>query len=625
MAWLQRLYETYEECAGNVVQPGNKLWPISHLVKQAHIEITIDGEGNLKGMRSLGPNERETLIPCTEKSAGRTSGPAPHPLCEEIGYCAPDYPKINATKKTEYMEQLEKWCRSDFSHIKAIAIYNYLQKETLWKDLSECITLPLIIENLQGKKTKIRDDKIFIRWKVNIPGDTCPEVWNDEQLIKKWALFDKCKNTMKGFCMVQGEEGRLSKNAPRFIRWSGDGAKIISANDFDGYTFRGRFTDGKEDYGKQACSVGFEVTQKAHSALRWLIDRQGYRNGDQVFVAWAVGGKRVADPFADSLSLFLNIEGDEAANPDELVANELGDVGQAFALRLNKAIAGYSARIDPTDDIMVMGMDSATPGRMAVIFYRELIGSEFLERIQSWHEQYAWPQNYGKGKRFVGVPSPRDIAEGAFGRRLDDKLRKATVERLLPCIVDGRTIPRDLVVSCMRLASNRFGFGVDYLGWEKCLGIACAMYKGFHKERGYKMTLEKQRISRDYLYGRLLAIADNIEGYALRIAEESKGRNTTAARLMQRFAERPFSTWRNIELALEPYKSRLRSSEKGLGFLHKREQIVDEIMCSFKPDDFTKDTALSGEFLLGYHCQRSDLFRSSIEGTGNNDTESNDE
>jgi len=80
---------------------------------------------------------------------------------------------------------------------------------------------------------------------------------------------------------------------------------------------------------------------------------------------------------------------------------------------------------------------------------------------------------------------------------------------------------------------------------------------------------------------------------------------------MQRFADRPFSTWRNIELALTPYKSRLRASEKGSGFLWKREKLLDEIQCCFLSDDFTSDRALSGEFLLGYHCQRAALQRGS--------------
>ena len=609
MAWMQKLYETYEACADKVEKPGNKLWPLAHFVKQAHVEITIDEKGTFRRVQLLGHHESATLISSTEKSAGRTRGFAPHPLCEEVGYCAADYPKIDKKKYSEYMKLLKDWCNSQqYSHPKVEAIYRYLRKERLWKDLGKYITLPMKIENRQGKKTTIKDDKIFIRWKVEIFGDKCPEVWKDGEIINKWALFDMSRNAKEGFCMVQGEYTRLSQNAPRFIRWPGDGAKLISANDFNGYTFRGRFTDEKDDYQKQACSVGFDVTQKAHSALRWLINRQGYRNGDQVFVAWAVAGKPVADPFADSLKLFLDIEEKEIAPPEESVIAQPGDVGQAFVLRLNKAIAGYGARIDPTDNIVVMGLDSATPGRMAIIFYRELKGSEFLKRIQSWHAQYAWPQNFGKDKLFVGVPSPRDIAEGSFGRRLDDKLLKTTVERLLPCIVDGRMVPHDLVISCARRGSNRVG--MDHCEWEKCLGIACAMFKGYNKERKYKMTLEKDRTTRDYLYGRLLAIADNIEGYALKLAEE--GRNTTAARLMQRFADRPFSTWRNIELALMPYKSRLRASEKGSGLLYKREQVLDEIMCAFKPDDFIKDTALTGEFLLGYHCQRSVLFQSSV-------------
>lgn len=119
------------------------------------------------------------------------------------------------------------------------------------------------------------------------------------------------------------------------------------------------------------------------------------------------------------------------------------------------------------------------------------------------------------------------------------------------------------------------------------------------------MALEEERATRDYLYGRLLAVADSIEGFALTKAETN--RDTTAARLMQRFSDRPFSTWRNIELALTPYKSRLKSSEKGAGFLWKREKLLDEIQSRFQTDDFTDDHALSAEFLLGFHCQRMAL------------------
>lgn len=116
------------------------------------------------------------------------------------------------------------------------------------------------------------------------------------------------------------------------------------------------------------------------------------------------------------------------------------------------------------------------------------------------------------------------------------------------------------------------------------------------------MALEEDRKSRDYLYGRLLAIAERIEEVALNIGGES--RPTTAARLMQRFADRPFSTWRNIELGLQPYMQRLQG--KRAGFLANRKKELDMVHSAFLPDEFSSEKPLSGEFLLGYHCQKQD-------------------
>ena len=114
------------------------------------------------------------------------------------------------------------------------------------------------------------------------------------------------------------------------------------------------------------------------------------------------------------------------------------------------------------------------------------------------------------------------------------------------------------------------------------------------------MALEEENSSRDYLYGRLLAIAERIEEVALNVAKED--RSTTAARLMQRFADRPASTWRNIELALQPYMQRLKSNRAG--FLHNQKLLLDEVTGKFKSSDFSSDKPLTGEFLLAFHTQR---------------------
>ena len=119
------------------------------------------------------------------------------------------------------------------------------------------------------------------------------------------------------------------------------------------------------------------------------------------------------------------------------------------------------------------------------------------------------------------------------------------------------------------------------------------------------MALEPDRNTRDYLFGRLLAIAEHIEQRALYAAGEK--RDTHAAKLMQRFADHPCATWRQIELALNPSRSRLRARARSAGYLHQLEREIDQIVGQFRDGDFTQDSKLTGEFLLGYHCQRARL------------------
>ena len=182
---------------------------------------------------------------------------------------------------------------------------------------------------------------------------------------------------------------------------------------------------------------------------------------------------------------------------------------------------------------------------------------------------------------------------------MDDKLRKSTVERIIPCIVDGQNLPRDLVDSTVRRASNRIG--MEEWEWNKTLSIACALYRKCYEKEGFEMALDEKRDTRDYLYGRLLALADSIEEWSIK--ESGEKRQTNAARLMQRFADRPFSTWRTLELALGPHKARLGGKSA------KIQQLISEVMDMFKPEDFISDKKLSGEFLLGYHSQREALWK----------------
>jgi len=119
------------------------------------------------------------------------------------------------------------------------------------------------------------------------------------------------------------------------------------------------------------------------------------------------------------------------------------------------------------------------------------------------------------------------------------------------------------------------------------------------------MALEENRTTRDYLYGRLLAIAEKIEEMAMVIAKE-KVRTTHASRLMQRFSDHPASTWVTIEKGIHPYQQRLRNNIPPLENAYKR--LLDDVFDAFNSDDFMSSDKLTGEYLLGYHCQRKWLW-----------------
>ncbi len=46
MSWMAKLYETYEAGMQLDLSGSEQLMPISHTPQNAHIKITIDGEGN---------------------------------------------------------------------------------------------------------------------------------------------------------------------------------------------------------------------------------------------------------------------------------------------------------------------------------------------------------------------------------------------------------------------------------------------------------------------------------------------------------------------------------------------------------------------------------------------------
>lgn len=644
MSWMVKLYETYEAGMQLDLSDSDRLMPICHTPQNAHIKICIDSEGNFKHAQVL--EKTQIVLPATEKSAGRSSGEAPHPLADKIQYVAKDYAEFGGKKKAYfkgYLEQLGQWSESQNSHIMVKAVKQYVEKGTVVRDLIEQSILftdenndlllswpkdsendpPSIFRVLPKEKGQLDQGNALVCWDVVIPGDSVSETWTDQTLQQSWVDFELAKNDETGLCFITGEQLTLATSHPAKLRHTGDKAKLVSSNDLSGYTFKGRFTDTKtsiERHGAQSVGIAFDVTQKAHNALRWLISRQGYRNGDQVIVSWAISGKEIPQPMSDTVGLIgMDFEEEVVAQVfEEKPIDHSINLGFYFASALKKYMTGFSAKFDVTDNIIIMGLDSATPGRMAVTYYQEFFPKQYIEQVTCWHEDFAWFQRFKKDKKTIwpiSTPTPRAICEAVYGATVSDSLKKNTIERILPCIVEERSFPRDLVEKAVYHAGNRSlkrlsaqfsNLKSERAAWEKHLGIACSLYRGFSKRnliqpKEYDMALEEKNHSRDYLYGRLLAIAEHIEEIAMFVAKE-KARSTQASRLMQRFSAYPFSTWKTIEEGINPYQQRLKSKVAPLEGAYK--QLLDDVCDKFERDDFVKSKKLSGEYLLSYHLQR---------------------
>lgn len=650
MTWIQKLYRTYEAVSEQNTSNETPLTPIGHTMQNAHIMIIINGQGDFQTANVM-PPKTAIMLPATESSENRTSGEAPHPLADKLQYVAKDYPDYGGEKRSYfdgYLKQLAAWCDSSAAHPKVQAVLNYVQKGSVIADLVRVSVLPVddeqrvlskwdkegdapaIFSVLPKTKGEIEFGSALVCWSVQIVGDPQCDTWTDSSVQASWSDYLALADAQRGFCLVQGQEMPIAAMHPAKLRHTGDKAKLISSNDTGGYTYRGKFETAEE-----AASISAEVSAKAHSALRWLITRQGIRNGEQVMVAWAISGEKVPSPLQDYASdidaLDTSVDESMTDENEQPEKNESGNkkdwsvnFGQQAAALIKQKLHGYQAKLDEHEQISLLMLDSATPGRMALTYYQEFFPSDYFANLDAWIDDFAWYQRYSieqpdakksDKKRTVWAftpPSPFAIAHAVYGASLSDNLKKQLYARLLPVIAGGLTvpIPYDLVQKSFQAACNPNG--CENGEWQRNIGVACALYKGWRarhhdssERRTYTMSLDKENRSRDYLFGRLLAVAEKLESTALRIADEN--RVTNAERYMQRFAVRPLSTWLQLELSLEPYKNRLRRNHYA-GFLENREKEMDEIMSVLdelkEQTGCSLDNPLDGEFLLGYHSQK---------------------
>ncbi len=613
MSWMSTLVKTYDNLIANDSFIEENKFPavsiIAHMTAKAQIEIVIDEEGNFKESKTVDKSDCEIVIPVTEDSAARSAGIAPHPLSDMLSYLAGDYSLYAANSKEskkadekfeKYIAQLKKWSESYNVHPKVKAIYKYLEKKTVISDLVENKIVELDESSkLSSKKINGNTyEKSLVRFRVLSSNDSETACWNDKTLFYNYIEYYLSERSgEKDKCYESGVETPICTKHPKGIVASSYGAKLISSNDTSNFTYRGRFIEPQE-----ACTIGYEATQKAHIALSWLAKTHNYTVGTKekrTYVCWCPEAKKVENPLN-------SLWGDE----DEIIYNSHAE----YKNEIKKLLSGKKANFSETDTIVLTSLDAATTGRLSITYYNELGAIDFLNRMERWSDSCQWyfkkKNSDGKFTDSVKTPHTIRIIFCAFGEErnnfldLDSRILKEQVQRIVHCIADCQPIPYDIVHALFVKASNPQKYQKWY-NYEEILSTACALiakyYNDHNEEVKFKMELDKNKTDRSYVFGRLLAIAEVIEA---RTYNSDNARITNATKLQPAFVNHPLHTWKLIEDKLNPYYKQCRPAKE-----NDYKKLISETFALFETDNKDKlNLPLDEGYLIGYYLQRKEMY-----------------
>ncbi len=591
MGLLQKAIETYDAMEGlaGIYETGKEpLAPIGHIVTKAQIEITIDAQGRFVEAKAA-EKDMKIIIPVTEESAGRTSSPAAHALCEQLGYLL----GLDQEKLALYTQQLERWVQSDAAHPKAAAVLRYVSSGSMYADLNAAGLLTL-------QDGKLKNEKDLVCWRVVGLGADSGPVWTDVSLMRAYSTYYlRQKQREAQLCMLTGEQTAITWQHLKGVFSLNGNAKIISANDSSNYTYRGRFEKPEE-----AASVGYIASQKAHNALKWLISTQGTIHGERAFVCWNPQGK----PLPKVTSPLVFPSEDTPAIPEY----------RSYQEALRKRLEGYQHELKAEEQVVIASFDAATAGRLAVTYYNELLGSDFLERLVAWDESCCWiDSKYG-----IYSPLLYHIITFAFGTQrgedgkveADNKLVALHMQRLLACRIDGAAFPLDIMKALVTKAGSLQTY--SKANSRRLLFTACAAIRKYHIDHDREvltMALEPERKDRSYQWGRLLAVMEKLERDTY---DASESRETNAIRMQSVFVQRPGYAAKIIMDQLKSaYYPRL-----SVGARIYYDRLIGEIMeqlSQFSPDEYNKP--LTEMYLPGYYLQKNAFYTKKEETEDEND------
>ena len=382
--------------------------------------------------------------------------------------------------------------------------------------------------------------------------------------------------------MLTGENVPLTELHAKNIFPLQSGAKLVSANDKTEYTFRGTFVKNAEDL----LTIGYEASQKSHNMLRWLLNNFGIIAGNEMFVYWNPNGRYVPSPFEDRK------EGDEIISDREILYRSIFE--------------STEDSLSSTDCVVIAAFKAMTTGRLALAYYSETPGNDFVAKLEKWKESFT-------GAKWI--PSIYMVSKYVYGSERNERIEIESgiytkkIEELLWCKLYGHPISESLKSVLVTKASSPLKYK-SLKNRRYITYIAVLILRKYENDKAgkevYTMTLDLDNTEISYLMGRLLAVYEKAE-LDTYTEEELKSRIPNAVRYQNKYVQRPAATLIVLKNKIVPYLNKLKRRKNSLYI--KYQKIFQEIFEKVDGRETKLTGKLSDSYILGYYHQKESFYQ----------------
>ncbi len=650
------------------------LLPIYHTNLRAEaynvLQIVIDDKGNPKQINFI-EEDAYTIFPVTVESLNRSGKKVvAHPLCDYMPYLSNS---LDEEKYASYCEQNEQWISGvllelstctdqETEDAKDLKVFlQELREMVLGKDILKLIKeligkdyrmltqdntttedepeieieLEAATKTSKAKTKKINLSKVFVTFGKQFADAQKLDIDISKSKLLHWAhiqhirrmhaeqtdKFDICDVSGQRIYCTDLNRGLLGKG------------KLVSVSN-NTETHIGRFCEGSE-----VIRLGADTSEKIHLMLKFFLEHgdnsQKLYNNTRAIIWFSddILNERefsLSNPTADIL--------DPWDNPPE-EEYESKSTADPRAREWRKILRGDIPlpKENETDFFYLMTINKISNGRIAIQSTRTMPISLFLRNLQHWNKTCAWEKRNFNSKEYENkTPRPWDIVRFVYGVENDDgkvdclkdELKSLAFKRLLPTVIDGRPLPKDIGRQIFSNYRNRISFRKN---WPYLQYISCALLNKVRQDERKEerlLMLEKDNQTRDYLYGRLLAVYEKVEMDAMKTGSASsneksesekqeKGKSsrlTNVERVWAAFFQTPERMLGTLHTKMRPYLNKLKSDNAGRHSYYNR--LIGEIQTDIRDAESylaNKNKALNEDAVFGYYAQNRELYKSSVE------------